>query len=202
MIIEYLILINKIGGEIVKVNRIDMPEYPVKALRESIINSVIHRDYSVNASTIIHIFTDRIQISSIGGIYRNISLESILKGGISVTRNPKLQTILLRLKKVESLGTGISRIIKSYEDNVVKPKIDVTDSTFVITMPKLSYNTKDEQIIINYLNEKGSITREEFEKLFNISKTSAINKIKKMLQDKILIQVGKVRSIRYNLYNK
>lgn len=199
MVLEYLKLINKVSGEIIGVDRVDMPEYPIQSLRESIINSIIHKDYSINASTLIHIFTDRIQISSVGGIYGNISLESILKGGISITRNPKLQTILLKLKKVESLGTGISRIMRSYEENILKPTIDTTDSVFVITIPKLSYNTKDEQIIINYLNNNLSITREEFEILFNISKTSAINKLKVMLKNNIIVQTGKGRSVKYML---
>lgn len=196
-VLEYFKLINKISGEIIGIERIDKPDYPIESLRESIVNSVIHKDYSINASTLIHVFTDRIQISSIGGIYGGIPLNTILKGGISITRNPKLQTILLRLKKVESLGTGISRIMKSYEENVIKPNIEVTDSSFTIVIPKLSYNTKEEQIVINYLNENGSITREEFEKLFGISKTNAVVKIRKMIKEGIISTKGNGRNIKY-----
>ena len=196
-VLEYFKLINKISGEIIGTERIDKPDYPIESLRESIVNSVIHKDYSINASTLIHVFTDRIQISSIGGIYGGIPLNTILKGGISITRNPKLQTILLRLKKVESLGTGISRIMKSYEENVIKPNIEVTDSSFTIVIPKLSYNTKEEQIVINYLNENGSITREEFEKLFGISKTNAVVKIRKMIKEGIISTKGNGRNIKY-----
>ena len=199
MVLEYVSLVNKVSGEILDTDRIDKPEYPMQALREAIINSIVHKDYSINSSTLIHIFTDRMQISSIGGIYGNISLESILKGGISITRNPKLQTILLRLKKVESLGTGISRIMKSYENNVIKPKIEITDSTFTMLIPKLSYKTVDEQIIINYLNNNETITREEFEKILGISKTNAINKIRIMLKNKVITQIGKGRNIKYIL---
>lgn len=196
-VLEYFKLINKISGEIIGTERIDKPDYPIESLRESIVNSVIHKDYSINASTLIHVFTDRIQISSIGGIYGGIPLNTILKGGISITRNPKLQTILLRLKKVESLGTGISRIMKAYEENVIKPNIEVTDSSFTIVIPKLSYNTKEEQIVINYLNENGSITREEFEKLFGISKTNAVVKIRKMIKEGIISTKGNGRNIKY-----
>lgn len=196
-VLEYFKLINKISGEIIGTERIDKPDYPIESLRESIVNSVIHKDYSINASTLIHVFTDRIQISSIGGIYGGIPLNTILKGGISITRNPKLQTILLRLKKVESLGTGISRIMKAYEENVIKPNIEVTDSSFTIVIPKLSYNTKEEQIVINYLNEHGSITREEFEKLFGISKTNAVVKIRKMIKEGIISTKGNGRNIKY-----
>lgn len=196
-VLEYFKLINKISGEIIGTERIDKPDYPIESLRESIVNSVIHKDYSINASTLIHVFTDRIQISSIGGIYGGIPLNTILKGGISITRNPKLQTILLRLKKVESLGTGISRIMKAYEENVIKPNIEVTDLSFTIVIPKLSYNTKEEQIVINYLNENGSITREEFEKLFGISKTNAVVKIRKMIKEGIISTKGNGRNIKY-----
>lgn len=196
-VIEYLNLINRVSGEIIGMERVDKYDYPIESLRESIINSVIHKDYSLNTSTLIHIFTDRIQISSIGGIYGNIPLETILKGGISITRNPKLQTILLRLKKVESLGTGISRIMKSYENNIIKPSIEVTDSSFTIVIPKLSYGSEETQMIIEYLNKYDSITREEIEKILGISKTNAIQKINKMIEDGVLKSIGNGRGIKY-----
>lgn len=58
---------NKVASDFQGLNRIDREDYPYYALREALVNAVVHRDYSFSGSTLIHIFQDRIEVVSVGG---------------------------------------------------------------------------------------------------------------------------------------
>ena len=75
---------------------------------------ISHRDYAFSASTLISIFTDRIEFVSIGGLPKGITYEDILLG-VSVPRNPRLANIFYRLRLIEAFGTGIPKIKGSYQ---------------------------------------------------------------------------------------
>lgn len=169
------------------------------AIRECVINAVLHRDYSFNASTIIHVFTNRIEIVSLGGIYGDLELSDLLTGGMSITRNPKLQSLLLRINKVESLGTGISRIIDNYKYNDNKPEFIISQNKFIIVLPKLIKSSMEDNKILIYLNTHEYITREFIEELLNVGKSTASNMLRKLVDANIVLARGKGRGIKYYL---
>lgn len=84
--------------------RIDKRDYPEVAIREALLNLIVHREYSYSASSFVRIYTDRIEFTSIGGLLKGITLEDI-QLGISVCRNPKLANIFYRLELIEAYGT-------------------------------------------------------------------------------------------------
>lgn len=78
----------------------------MEALREALLNAIVHRDYSISSSTLISIFDDRIAIVTIGGLVRGVSFEDIMLG-VSVLRNQHLANVFYRLKLIEAYGTGM-----------------------------------------------------------------------------------------------
>ena len=94
-----------------KLYRIDRRDYPETAVREALLNLLVHREYSFHASTFIRLYADRIEFTSIGGLVSGVSLKDITMG-ISVCRNTKLANVFYRLELTEACGTGIIKIME------------------------------------------------------------------------------------------
>lgn len=205
---EYLDLYNKTKGKIVGLERQDIRDYPEYALRESLLNAVIHRDYNFTGSILISLFDDHYEITSLGGLVKGISLKD-LYAGVSESRNPNLANIFYRLKYVESFGTGIGRILESYQAYEKKPLILDSDNAFKVTLFNVNYideyvkvlpsNLTQEEQIIKYLEKNNKINRLTVEALLEVSKTRANDILNKMIDDNILIQTGSGKNIYYML---
>lgn len=109
---EFIDRFNITRAEFKDLDRIDMRDYPSEAIRETLLNAIVHRDYSFSGSTLISIFDDRIEFVTIGGLVKGISLNDILLG-VSILRNEHLANIFYRLKLIEAYGTGMPNIGKS-----------------------------------------------------------------------------------------
>lgn len=191
---EYFELFNKISGKIIGLKRIDVKDYPDYSLRESLLNAVIHRSYYFDSSIMVTLYDNKFEILSMGGLINGITLEEIYKG-ISATRNPNLSNIFYRLGYVESFGTGIGRIIDSYETFNKEPVLEATENTFSITLPNINYkeentssinlspNITQKEMIIDYIKKYNKINRNETEKLLNVSKTRAYNILNEMIKE-------------------
>lgn len=140
---EYIDFRNKTRATIEKLSRIDVRDYPVIAVREALLNLLVHRDYSFSASALINIYDDRIEFVSIGGLMPGIDLEDIL-AGISVCRNQNLANVFYRLYLIEAYGTGLTKIMETYEGTSEKPLISTTKNSVKITLPNINakYETK------------------------------------------------------------
>ena len=112
---EYIDLHNQTRATIEKLSRIDVRNYPVIAVREALLNLLVHRDYSFSASALISIYDDRMEFVSIGGLMPGIDLEDVL-AGLSVCRNQNLANVFYRLHLIEAYGTGLTKIMETYED--------------------------------------------------------------------------------------
>ena len=198
---QYLEMRNKKRASFNGLYRIDTLDYPLDALREALLNCLVHRDYSFSASTLISVYDDRIEFVSIGGLPDGINLDDILLG-ISACRNPKLAAIFYRLELIEAYGTGIPNIMSSYKDTGFEPKIEVTNNAFKITLPNLNYSideqteTEDNRIVA-FIDKNGFITRKDVEELLGISQTSANRILKDMVDKSVLYRIGNGKSIKY-----
>lgn len=99
-----------VGAEIVGWKRIDLPEYPIEALREAVVNAVIHRDYSrVGESIRVFYYTNRVEIHSPGLLLPGITIEQMERGEVlSKLRNPILAGLLRDIPGyMERIGSGI-----------------------------------------------------------------------------------------------
>jgi ATP-dependent DNA helicase RecG len=110
-------------------------EYPVEALRESLVNAVIHRDYESNSPTVISIFDDRIEIQNPGSLYGDARLEDF--PGVTAYRNPVLAEAAKVLGYVNRFGRGVPRILESMQKNGSSPpRIEPKLGHFLVVLPR------------------------------------------------------------------
>jgi ATP-dependent DNA helicase RecG len=115
--------------------RIERLELPVDALREAVVNALAHRDYRSSACTQVHIFRDRVEIISPGGLPAGMTKKDM--GRKSIPRNPLLFGIFFRMDVVEQLGSGIKRILElSREYGTPEPVIETDNNWVTITFPR------------------------------------------------------------------
>ena len=212
---SYLLLCNRTMSTFQGLNRIEKKDYPEEALREALLNAMVHRDYSFSGSIIININDSEIEFISIGGLLPGLSVEDI-RSGISQPRNRKLAEIFHRLKLIESYGTGIRRIYKLYENNSVKPRIEVTPNAFKLILPNTNYkniiepikNIKEQitlkitpqmKVVIDYLSEYGEIGEEELQELLNVKRTRAYIIARQMIEQGLIECSGRGANKRYYL---
>ena len=100
------------------------------AIREAIINAVVHNDYSYGATPKVEFFSDRVEITSMGGLPYGVT-EADFFGGCSVPRNKEIMRVLRDLEIVEHLGSGVPRILKAYGKGV----FEIRDSFVRIVFP-------------------------------------------------------------------
>lgn len=208
---------NRTRAEFAGLDRIDTRDYPAEALREALLNAIVHRDYSINSSTLISIFDDRIEIVTIGGLVCGVSFEDIMLG-VSVLRNPHLANVFYRLKLIEAYGTGLLKINESYAEFGVKPKIEVTDNAFKITLPNVNYGKSGngnheqdkkkpaqvftdtrEDTVIDLLEEMDTIARKDVETALGVSQATAVLILREMVDKGIIEKEGGGKYLRYRL---
>lgn len=114
--------------------RDDGRQCPPDALREALVNAVLHRDYAFPGPTLVNIFPSRVEIVSLGGLMDGIEINDLLNG-ISQPRNPWLAELFTRLGFSENYGTGIRRIMEEYDEASDNPQIRVGTSSVVMVLP-------------------------------------------------------------------
>ena len=194
-----------------KLYRIDRRDYPETAVREALLNLLVHREYSFRASTFISLYADRLEFTSIGGLVSGVSLNDITMG-ISVCRNTKLANVFYRLELIEAYGTGIIKIMEAYEGTGMTPQIEASDNAFKIILPNLNAMPESarkmqgkpavgtpEERVIALAKQRGFVTRKEIEILLGMGQSSCGRLLKKMIDNGLLIQEGKGKNVHYCL---
>ena len=128
-------------------HRNDESEYPVKAIREIILNALIHRDYSIhteNEPIRIEMYPDRIEISNLGGLYGRLSIDDLGKTKADV-RNPFIAAALEILNVTENRYSGIPTIYAEMKKaGLTEPEFENLRGTFKVTL----YNRKTENNVL------------------------------------------------------
>jgi ATP-dependent DNA helicase RecG len=207
--INYLALCNKTSSVIKGVVRTDKQDYPEEAIREALLNAIVHRDYSFSGSIIINVTDYKMEFISLGGLFPGLSPDDI-RSGISQPRNKNLAEVFHRLRLIESYGTGIRRIFNLYADCPEQPKIEVTSNTFKIVLPNMnavsatepqnvSAVTPQMQKVLDYIDEHGQITEKEISDLLGLKKTRTFTVAKQMRDLGLIKVVGRGESKYYTL---
>lgn len=212
----YLALCNRTVSTFRGLERIDKQDYPEEAIREALLNAIVHRDYSFSGSIIINVNDACMEFISIGGLLPGLSAEDI-RSGISQPRNRKLAEIFHRLRLIESYGTGIRKIYALYKNCSVQPRIEVTPNTFKLVLPNMNaFAATEEQhkadvkstspavtpqmrTVLDYLREYGEICDEDLQELLNIKKTRAYLLTRQMSEEGLIEIVGRGPTKKYRL---
>ena len=215
---SYIDKFNRTRSEFEGLDRIDKRDYPPEALREALLNAIVHRDYSFSGSTLISIFDDRIEMVTIGGLVRGISFDDIMLG-VSALRNQHLANVFYRLRLIEAYGTGMLKINECYDGFEMKPKIEVSNNAFKITLPNTNYRGESilvpepqkpapkkmtskeirDEIIISMFETQDTITRKDIESALNVSQSTAILIVRELVESGILVKEGNGKYSCYRL---
>lgn len=202
---SYIDMFNHTHADFDGLNRIDRRDYPVEAIREALLNAVVHREYSFSSSTLISIFDDRIEFVTIGGLVKGVTGNDILLG-VSVLRNRNLADVFYRLRLIEAYGIGMPKIQDCYADCEVKPAIEISDNAFKITLPNInSYKssvkknnlTEREKLVMSLFDSNEFVTRAMVQKLTGCSQTTAITTLKNMVNKNLLAKSGNGAGTKY-----
>jgi ATP-dependent DNA helicase RecG len=117
-----------------RLEREEVPEIPLNALREALVNSLCHRDYAALKSNEVAVFKDRVEIYNPGEFPEGFTPEDFIHGEEhSVLRNPRIARVLFRSRDVEEWGSGLKRISKECAQNGVRVEFKVLKSGFLVT---------------------------------------------------------------------
>ena len=201
-------------------SRIEMPDYPERAIQEAIVNAIIHRDYSIIGSEIhIDIYDDRLEIYSPGGMFDGsfIQEQNIMEIA-SIRRNPIIADLFNRMHLMERRGSGLKKIISSYQNaiNYTKEKqveFKSTQKGFKVILKNLNYKIaiksgdkvaikiQEEQSekILKYIKEHKSCKTSDIENLLSVKSSRARKLLSILVSQKKLQAIGQNKNRYYIL---
>jgi predicted HTH transcriptional regulator len=119
---------NRTFAKITAKNRLEKERVNSIALREAVINAIVHNDYTKGVP-LVEIFEDRIVVTSCGGLVADLSEEDFFKCR-SMPRSRELMRVFRDMELVEQIGSGMSRILKAYDRSIFELSPNFTIVTF------------------------------------------------------------------------
>jgi len=188
-------------------------EIPKEAIREIIVNAVVHRDYDSNASVQIDVFADRVEIMNPGGLPDELTVDDLFKEHLSVPVNPFLARPFYLAGYINQLGYGTRNVVKwCRKAGLPDPRFDPAENRFRVTiwrnwltddrMKGLNLNERQIQAI-QFLKTNLRITNAEYRKLTNVTDRTALRDLEALLKLGLIAKEGKTgRSTHYRLARK
>lgn len=174
-------------------------DYPLDAVREAIINAIIHRDYSLPSLNEVRIYDDRLVVSSPGELPMGMSLEKLLVPHGSVPRNKGLAKAFYDLGLIEQWGSGIDKIVTACKDAGLPAPNFTEDYSFKVTFWKdiyaephlraLGLNERQITVLTHLINNE-SISNRDYQRLFKVSKRTATRELARMVKEDVLERRG------------
>jgi len=214
--VESAVLANlRTGARLSDLQREDRLEYPVKAVREAIVNAVAHRDYSLHGDGIrVSIFSDRLEFYSPGRLPGHVTVDNIVDERFS--RNQVIVQVLSDMGFVERLGYGIDRMIKLMaEEGLPRPEFRETANGFVVTLyghgedflPERGSRYRQWRLMglnerqmraLEYLSEHERIANREYQELCpDVSAETIRRDLADLVSRGILLKIGQKRATYY-----
>ena len=208
--------------------RIEMPDYPERAIQEVLVNAIIHRDYAIIGSEIhIDIYDDRIEIYSPGGMFDGsfIQEQNIMEIS-SLRRNPIIADLFNRIHLMERRGSGLKKIISSYQNaiNYTQEKeveFKSTQKDFKVILKNLNYKVaikngdkvaiksddkvaikiQDEQLkkILEYIKKYNNCKTSDIENLLSVKSSRARKLLSILVSEKKIQALGQNKNRYYVL---
>ena len=184
-------------------------EYPADAIREAIVNAVVHRDYESPSKVQVRVFDGRIEVWNPGLLPEGITLEDLKREHRSIPRNPLLFRQLFWVKYVEDVGGGTLDMIKWCKEwGLPEPDFKfITGATVVVfrlppkigDLEKLGLNERQIRAV-NYVVRHGSITNREYQNINNTTRYTATRDLGGIVNEGIFDKIGEgKRDLRYVL---
>ncbi|MDL2297502.1 putative DNA binding domain-containing protein, partial [Bacteroidales bacterium OttesenSCG-928-B11] len=171
--------------------RLEHSEYPIPALREMLLNALVHRKY-MGSFIQIRVYDDKITIWNDGALPEEITLESLKHVHSSHPRNPLIADVCFKGGLIDSWGRGTVRIIETCKEaGLPEPELTERDGGFLVTLFK--DNLTEEQLLklglnerqikaVQYVKERRKITNKEYQEINDISNRTATNELKELVE--------------------
>ncbi len=195
-------ILNKIEIENKIFTKIEYPErkeirmYDFAAVREAVVNAIVHNDWSNEYAPKFEMFSDKLVISSNGGIQPSTTKEEFLEG-YSLPKNKELMKVFNDLDLVEQMGTGIIRILQSYNKksfeffpNFIRVTFPFNQDKFREEGKEIFELTETQKSIINLMLESPTITQETLSKLLAINIRTVQRNIKILIEKGLIERTG------------
>ncbi len=209
---------------VVGVNNLRLDEYPVRALREALVNATAHRNYDDSARKIfVRLFSDRIEIASPGYAPKPLTLAKLRRGDYRpASRNPLITQTLATLELMEQRGSGFARMRDAMLNHgLTEPAYSEQDGYFVATFtgPNGDYdllklpatatglippaveaqlNRRQKRIMVE-VQKRGTVTSGWCKKAFGITYNTTYRDLSDLVARELLVQVGEGRGTHYRL---
>ena len=187
--------------EISSLRRGEELDIPLLALRESIVNAICHRDYSMQGSqSKVEVFADRVEVISPGTLPTGISLAD-LGLGASEIRNRQIVKIFRKAGYIEQLGTGIIRMRESCLDaGLAEPKFEEVGSYFKVTFFKRQNTLPSElKAVYDFLRNNGEQASSQIATGLDIHRNTALKRLNKLMHAGLVVKKGKGADVKYAL---
>ena len=176
-------------------HRIEKGEYPVAAIREMLLNALVHRNY-MGAPIQIRVYDDKISIWNEGTLPDGLTLEALKRSHSSRPRNPIIADVCFRGGYIDAWGRGTIKIIDTCKQAVLpEPEMKELDGGFIITLfkdnitpellTKLGLNDRQVKAVL-FVKENGKITNKDYQELNECSRNTASNDLVDMVHKNIL----------------
>ncbi|MBQ3239734.1 MAG: MarR family transcriptional regulator [Akkermansia sp.] len=213
--INYVLKNTRVEYRINGLYREELHEIPLPALREIIINSILHRNYLSPSFIQISIHPDRIEFFSPGALHGSMTKERMLQGNSSSLRNPQLADILHRMNIVERWGSGIGRIFAAYrERNLAIPEYDVDDMGITVTIRRNQSGDKAQQYVhsankgkrvsvteeevLSFISHHTGCTYSQLLQAFDISRRTLTNRLNSLMKKGKIQRSGSTRNANWS----
>jgi len=189
-------------------HRIEKGEYPIAAIREMLLNALVHRNY-MGAPIQIRVYDDKISIWNEGTLPDGLTLDALKRSHSSRPRNPIIADVCFRGGYIDAWGRGTIKIIDTCKQaDLPEPEMKELDGGFIITLfkdnltpeqlTKLGLNDRQIKAVL-LVKEKGKITNNEYQILNEISDRTALRDLEELTEKSILIKEGEKKGTSYKL---
>jgi ATP-dependent DNA helicase RecG len=184
-------------------------EIPQEAIREAVVNAIIHRDYLSPSKVQVRIFPDRIEIWNPGRLPSQLRIEDLKKSHPSIPYNPIIFRQFYRVGFVEDVGGGTTDIVEwCKKAGLLEPEFEQEMGFFIIKIKRSILNNavlekfglNESQIkSIKHIGKYGRITRAEYEKLLLVSPRTASRELQELCKKGLIEKKGKGPAVYYIL---
>lgn len=174
------------------------------ALKEAVINAIVHNDYSYGNSPIIELYSDRVEITSAGGLPQQLSKEDFFRG-VTAPRNQELIRVFKDVDLIENIGSGILRILKAYDknsfifmDNFLRVSFKYKENPFEYDQETTQENyqkqlSEIQDKIISLIKNNPKVTQKEMAEMLDISREKVKYHIAVLKENNIIKREGSTK---------